>query len=92
MKTSFLNNAPINGSVTLVQSRFSSTELSPTPANTEQVKKVEELVSFFPDQILDSTKLTLLYKILKAARLAIVDRVVLNHTNMELLAINLQKK
>ena len=37
-------------------------------------------------------KLTFLYKTLKVARLAITDRIVLNHTNTELLAANIQKK
>ena len=56
------------------------------------MKEVEELVSLFRDQTLDSPKLTLLHKTLKAARLAMADRVVLNRTNTELLAANLRKK
>ena len=38
------------------------------------------------------TRLTLLHKTLKAARLAMADRIVLNCTNTELLAANKQKK
>ncbi len=41
---------------------------------------------------MDSTKLTLLHKTLKAARLAIADRVVVKRTNTELLAANTRKK
>ena len=40
---------------------------------------------------LDSSKLTLLQKTLKAARLAMTDRIVLNRTNTELLAANTRK-
>ena len=75
-----------------VRSRFFSTQISPTPATVEKAKEVEELVSFSRDQTLDSPKLTLLHKTLKAARLAMADRVVLNRTNTELLAANLRKK
>ena len=85
--TSSLNNALITSSVTRVRSRFFSIRFPPTP---EQVKEIEELV--FHDQTLDSPKLTLLNKTLKAARLAIGDRIFLNCTNTELLAANLQKK
>ncbi len=53
---------------------------------------IEELVSLFRDQTLDSPKLILLHKTLKAARLAMADRVILNRTNTELLAANTQKK
>ena len=56
------------------------------------MKEVEEFVSFFFDQTLDSSKLTFLHKKLKSARLAMDDRVVLNCTNRELLTANLQKK
>lgn len=37
-------------------------------------------------------KLILLYKILKIVKLVIANRVVLNHINTEILAINIQKK
>ena len=69
-----------------------STQIPPTLANAEKVKEVEELVSLFYDQTLDSPKLTLLHKTLKAVRLAMADRVVLNCTNTELLGANSQKK
>lgn len=48
--------------------------------NVEQVSEVEELVSLFRHQTLEFPKLTLLHKILKAARLAMIDCVVLNRT------------
>ena len=49
---------------------------------------MEELISLFCYQTLDFPKLTLLHKNLKAAKLAMVDGIVLNHTNIELLAAN----
>ncbi len=53
---------------------------------------MEELISLFRHQTLDSPKLTLLHKTLKAARLAMADRIVLNRTNTELLAANTRNK
>ena len=53
---------------------------------------MEELISLFCYQNLDFPKLTLLFKTLKAARLAMADRVVLNRTNTELFAANTRKK
>lgn len=50
--------------------------------------EIEELVSLFRHQTLDSPKLTILHRTLKAARLAMADRVVLSRTNTELLAAN----
>ena len=41
---------------------------------------------------MDSPKLTLLHKTLKAARLAIADRVVVERANTELLTANTRKK
>ena len=67
-------------------------ESSDAPAKVEQVKEVEGFVFLFRDQTLDSPKLTLLHKTLKAARLTLADSVVLNHTKTELLAANLRKK
>ncbi len=92
MTTSSLNNALITSSVTPVRSQFFSTQLPLTFKNAKKVKEVEELVSFFRDQTLDSPQLTLLHKSLKAARLAMVYRIVLNRTNTELLAANRRKK
>ncbi len=77
---------------TLIQTRFFSEAIPLTPRNIDQVTEVEKLVSLFWDQTLDSLKLILLHKTLKAARLAIADRVILNCTNTELLAANTQKK
>ncbi len=58
----------------------------------KQVTEIEELISLFRYQTLDSSKLTLLHKTFKAARFAIADRVILNHTNTDLLAANTRKK
>ena len=57
-----------------------------------QVSEVKEFILLFRHQTLDSSKLTLLQKTLKAARLAMTDRIVLNRTNTELLAVNTRKK
>ncbi len=54
--------------------------------------EIEELISLFQHQILDLPKLTFLHKTLKAAKLTMTNRVVLNLTNTELLATNTQKK
>ena len=80
------------GSNTPIQMRFYSGAILPTPGNVEQVTKIAELLSLFRRQTLDSPKLTLLHKTLKAARFAMADRVILNRTNMDLLAANTRKK
>ena len=49
---------------------------------------MKELISLFCHQTCDSAKLTLIHKILKAARFAMADRIVLNCINTELLAAN----
>lgn len=74
------------------RTRFFSGVIPPTPRNVEQVTDVEDLISLFRYQTLDSPKLILLHKTLKAARLAMADRIVLNRTITELLAANTQKK
>ncbi len=53
---------------------------------------MKELISLFCHQTCDSAKLTLIHKILKAARFAMADRIVLNCINTEPLAANTQKK
>lgn len=55
------------------------------------MKKVEEFILLFCYQTFDFSKLILLYKTFKAARLAIANRDVLNYTNIELFAANTQK-
>ncbi len=62
--------------------------LTHTPAS---IKEVFEIVSLFRNQTLELPKLKILNKTLKAARLAIADRVVLNRTNTELLAANMRR-
>ena len=80
------------GSNTPIQTWFYSGAIPPIPNNVGHVTEIEELISLFHYQTLDSSKLTLLHKILKAARLAMADRVILNRTNTDLLAANTQKK
>ncbi len=77
---------------TPIQTRFFSGQIPPTSGNIEPVSEVEELISLFRHQTLDSPKLTLFHKILKTAGLAMADRIVLNRTNTERLAANTQKK
>ena len=77
---------------TPLRTRFFSGQIPLTPGNIEQVEEVDELISLFRNQTLDSPKLTLLHKTLKAARLAMADRIVLNRTNTELLAANTRKR
>lgn len=73
---------------TPIQARFYSGVIPPVPGNMEQVTEIEELISLFRHQILDSLKLTLLHKTLKVARLAIAEKIVSNHTIIDLLASN----
>ena len=80
------------GATTPIRTRFFLGQIPSTPRNVEQILEVKELVSLFSYQTLDSPKLIFLHKILKAARLAIADCVVLNCTNTELLAANTRKK
>ncbi len=77
---------------TSIQTYFFSDQISPTPANIKHVLEVEELISLFCHQTLDFSKLILLYKTLKAAKLVVADCIVLNCTNTELLTANTQKK
>ncbi len=77
---------------TLIPAWFHSRVIPPTPGNIEQVTEIKELISLFRHQTLDSPKLTLLYKTLKATRLAIADRFTLNRANTDILAANTQKK
>lgn len=75
-----------------LQTRYFTYQIPPTPANIQEVNKVEELVSLFRNQTLDLSKLTIVQKTLKAARRAMTDKVILNRTNMELFKANTQKK
>lgn len=77
---------------TPLQTRYFTGQIPPTPANIKKVSEVEELVSLFRNQTLDSPKLIILHKTLKAARRAMADRVILNRTNTELLAAHTRKK
>ena len=80
------------GSNTTIQTSFYFRAIPTAPGKVEKVTEIEKLISLFPHQTLDSPKLNLLHKTLKAARLAIADRVILNRTNTDLLAANTQKK
>lgn len=56
------------------------------------MEEVEELISLFCYQTFDSSKLTLLHKTLKTARLVMADHIVLNCINTKVFAANIQKK
>lgn len=58
----------------------------------KKIEEVDELILLFCNLTLDFLKLTLLYKTFKITRLAIVDYIILNHINIELLKVNIQKK
>ena len=49
------------GSNTPIQTQFYLPAIPPTPGNVKQVTEIEELISLFRYQTLDSPKLTLLY-------------------------------
>ena len=84
--------AASNTSNTPIQTQFNLIIISPIPGNVKQITTIVELISLFWYQLLDLPKLTLLYKTFKAIRLAMANKMVLNYTNMELLAVNIWKK
>ena len=63
-----------------------------TPRNIDQVEQIDNLVLQFCNQILDTPKLALFLKLIKEAKLAIADQIILNTTNGELYKANIQKK
>ena len=76
---------------TLIQTQFNLGVIPPKTGNIKQVTEIKELILLFRYQTLDLPKLTLLHKTLKAAKLAMIDRVALNRTNTKLLAANTKK-
>ena len=90
-KLSASNNTDNDTSLNMNTPRFLSGQIPPTPGNIKQVLEIEELVLLFRHQTLDSLKLAILHKTLKAARLAMADRFVLSRTNTELLAVIREK-
>lgn len=71
---------------------FYSRAILSIPENIEQIIQIEELIALCQYQKFDSPKLTLFYKTLKAARLVMFNKIVLNRTNIDLLAAKTQKK
>lgn len=49
--------------------------------NIKQVKEMNEFISLFRNQTLNSPKFTFLYKIFKIAKFTIADYIVLYYTN-----------
>lgn len=76
----------------LLQTQYFIDQISFTSVNIKKGGKIEKLVSFFRNQILDSAKLTIIHKTLKVARHVMTNKIILNYTNTELLLVNTQKK
>ena len=70
----------------------SNTFVPQTPGDIDQVGWIDELILQFCDQTLDTPKLALFSKLIKGAKLAMADRIILNTTNAELYKANVRKK
>ena len=70
----------------------SDTVVPQTPGNIGQVGQIDDLIVQFRNQTLDTPKLALFSKLIKGAKLAMVDCIILNTTNAELYEANVQKK
>ena len=71
---------------------LSDTFVPQTPGNMDQVGQIDDLILQFCNQTLDSLKLALFSKLIKGAKLAMANRIILNTTNAELYEANVQKK
>ena len=58
----------------------------------DQVSQMDDLISRFHHQTLDIFKLALLSKLIRGAKLAMADCIILNETNAELYKANIRKK
>lgn len=58
----------------------------------DEVGQIGELVLKFRNQTLDTPKLALFSKLIKGAKLAMADGIILNATNTELYEANVRKK
>lgn len=67
-------------------------QILPILENIKQVKEVDKLILLFCNHILNFPKLTFLHKIFKVTKLTMANCIVLNCTNIEFLAVNIQKK
>lgn len=63
-----------------------------TPANIDQVSRINELILQFSNQTLNIPRLALFSKLIKAAKLAMADCIVLNAINTKLYKANVWKK
>ena len=77
---------------TLPERHPSDTIVSQTPGNVGQVGQMDNLIVQFRNQTLDIPKLALFSKLIKGAKLAMADCIILNTTNAELYKANVQKK
>ena len=69
-----------------------STFVSQTRGNIDQVERIDNLVSQFRNQILDTSKLALFSKLIKEAKLAMADCIIFNTTSAEPHEANVRKK
>ena len=63
-----------------------------TPRNIDQVRRINDLIVQFCNQTLDTPKLALFSKLIKGAKHAMADCIILNTTNAELYEASVQKK
>lgn len=71
---------------------LSSVLVLKTSANVDQVSQIDDFISQFRHQILDTLKLALLSKLIRKAKLVMTDCIILNKTNAKFYKYNLQKK
>ena len=83
--------APVSTLVTTPE-RQSSIIPPQTPANVDQISHIDESISRFHYQTLNTPKLKLLSKLVRGAKLATADRVILNAINAELHEANVWGK
>ena len=84
--------SPIKTHLMTTPERQSQFPILQTPGNVDKITQIDDFISQFCNQTLDTLKLYLLFKIIKRAKLAMADRVILTETNAELYKTNIQKK
>ena len=62
------------------------------PGNVDQIGRIDNLVSQFRSETLDTPKLALLSKLIKKAKFAMADQIILSTTNAELYEANVHNK
>lgn len=62
------------------------------PGNVDQIGCIDDFVSQFCSETLDTSKLALLSKLIKKTKFAMADQIILSTTNTELYEANVHKK